>query len=88
MWQLRPLAYRMKAHGKFNEIGRFFRLFVQASPQTLDAVSHRLKVSIPLHLLECFILRAECLRFRKFRCGPRCVILPAHWCKFEGYGRP
>ena len=41
---LRPLAYRMKQHGKWNEYGRYLRLRVQASPHCLKEVQERLNV--------------------------------------------
>ncbi len=39
---MRPLAYRIKAHGKWNEYGRYMRLRVQASPHCLKEVETRL----------------------------------------------
>lgn len=41
---VRPLAYRMKAHGKYNEYGRYIRLRIQASPAALKQFEHRLRV--------------------------------------------
>lgn len=41
---LRPLAYRMRAHAKYNEVGRYIRLRVQANPSALKEFEHRLKV--------------------------------------------
>ncbi len=40
----RPLAYRMKAHGKWNDNGRFLRLRIQASPHNLKELEQRLTV--------------------------------------------
>jgi ribosomal protein S6 len=40
----RPLAYRMKAHMKYNTVGRFVRLFIQASPLLCRDVETRLRV--------------------------------------------
>src|SRR5579883_2097711 len=41
---IRPLAYRMKASGKFNEMGRYMRFRVQASPTALAAFEKRLRL--------------------------------------------
>lgn len=41
---IRPLAYRMRSHMKWNTIGRYMRFFLQVSPNTLKEVEHRLKV--------------------------------------------
>jgi ribosomal protein S6 len=36
---LRPLAYPIKAHSRKHEVGRYFRLHVQASPVSADMIS-------------------------------------------------
>ncbi len=41
---VRPLAYRMRAHMKWNTMGRYIRFFLQISPHTLKEIEHRLKI--------------------------------------------
>ena len=41
---VRPLAYPIRAHSHKHEVGRYFRMFVQASPISAEDVAHRLKV--------------------------------------------
>jgi len=41
---VRPLAHRMKAHMKYNEEGRFMRLFIQASPVLCADIEQRLRI--------------------------------------------
>jgi ribosomal protein S6 len=41
---VRPLAHRMKAHMKYNEEGRFMRLFIQASPVLCRDIEQRLRI--------------------------------------------
>jgi ribosomal protein S6 len=41
---VRPLAHRMKAHSKYNELGRYVRMRLQASPAGLEAFQHRLRI--------------------------------------------
>jgi len=41
---IRPLAYRMRAHNKLNVMGRFVRLTIQVSPETLEQLQKRLLV--------------------------------------------
>ncbi len=41
---VRPLAYRMKAHQAYHELGRYIRLRVEASPEALRELEHRLRV--------------------------------------------
>lgn len=40
---LRPLAYPIKAHSRNHEVGRYFRIQVQASPVTADLISDAIK---------------------------------------------
>ena len=41
---LRPLAYRMKAHQRYNMEGRYIQLGVLASPQALNDIERKLRV--------------------------------------------
>lgn len=41
---LRPLATRMRAHAKYNTIGRYIRLMVQVNPQTHADIISRLNI--------------------------------------------
>lgn len=40
---LRPLAYRMRSHKKYHNIGRYFRITLQSSPQVLDGITQTLR---------------------------------------------
>jgi len=42
---VRPLAYRMKAHKNYNELGRFVRLRVQVNPKVLKDLERQLKIA-------------------------------------------
>jgi len=41
---VRPLAFRMRAHKKYNEYGRFIRLRMQMNPKTFQEVQNQLKL--------------------------------------------
>lgn len=40
---VRPLAYRMRAHGAWNQYGRYMRVNIEASPHTLDEFVFRME---------------------------------------------
>lgn len=75
----------MKAHQKYNYVGRYIRIRVQASPQTLLDVNHRLKVDEEVVRHRAFKVKDFApLPPKKQKLGPQVEIFSPH----EGSSTP